>query len=83
MEWAEVRAKYPGWVVCPADVRNELIRHTFEWLHRTKAIEAVDPHSRGRFAYEAVWRAETALLPITGHEEILGRIADDASSMPR
>jgi hypothetical protein len=78
-EWAEVRTKYPGWVVCPADVRNELSRNTFEWLYRTNVIEAVEPRLRGRFAYEVVWRAETALLPIAGHEAILENIVDDAS----
>lgn len=78
-EWAKVRTKYPGWVICPADVRNELSRNTFEWLYRTNVIEAMEPQLRGCFAYEVVWRAETAFLPVAGHEVILEKIVGDAS----
>ncbi len=79
-EWAEARRSYPGWAVCPREVRDELRRHTYDWLANSKVVESANPLLRGRFAYEATWRIETALLPVTGYENLLVRILDDPSS---
>ncbi len=78
-EWTSARLLYPGWAVCPHDVRDELVRNTVNALTNAKALLLMETKDRGRIVFEAAWRMDIAFVPIgTWAKAIEEAVADVA-----
>jgi len=79
-EWAEARGAYPGWAICPPDLRRELKMDTVHALQNRAALAAMSPADRAKLCYETAWRLDMALLPVGTWETELAEAVEDASS---
>lgn len=63
-EWRRQRDLYPGWVILPEDLRNDLWEWTRPWIGYVSSsddlLELVDLE----FAFELNWRMQRCLCPI-------------------
>jgi hypothetical protein len=63
--WEEERVSYPGWFVCPPNIRQEIARTTINALWSMKStLEQLPLKDRGRAAFEAAWRLDKAFVPV-------------------
>jgi hypothetical protein len=76
-EWASSRLRYPGWVVCPPRMREELKQDTFHMLRNRNALAAMTSKDRGRIVFEVAWRLDTALLPVGTWLKAIEATAED------
>jgi len=79
-EWALARSAYPGWAVCPPDLREQIKSDTVHALQNRKALRSMSRHDRARLCYEAAWRLDTALLPIGTWETEFAEAVEDVSA---
>lgn len=64
-QWESERLSYPGWAVCPADIRSTAKHETIDRLFPIKRIfDQMPPQSRGRLIFECAWRLETFFVPL-------------------
>jgi hypothetical protein len=75
------REKYPGWLICPASLRQNL-RHDGDeaWLLRTSVLDLFELPRRAEILYEFLWRHTIGFRPLS--ETITKTITDtlDAST---
>jgi hypothetical protein len=62
--WEKDRKSYPGWLICPAGLRDELDFGINVCQTNELAIKALPLRRQAEILYEIVWRKETALSPI-------------------
>ena len=68
--WTHNRNLYPGWLVAPASVRQDISSKTNEWEpHILGALPHFPPVQRLKSIRELVWRRETLLEPISSQLE--------------
>ena len=79
-QWASARSAYPGWVVCPPDLRREIKLDTVHALQNRNALVSMSSHDRARICYETAWRLDTALLPIGTWETELAEAVENPSA---
>ena len=78
--WTHNRNLYPGWLVVPASVRQDISSNTNKWeLHILRALPHFPPAQRLKSIRELVWRREILAEPISlqlesAAEEILNAI---------
>lgn len=58
------REKYPGWLVCPPDIRRRLENQIDHPYPNAKNIPAMRKDSRERLLYEIAWRHQTSMAPV-------------------
>ncbi len=68
--WRKDRESYPGWLICPASRRRDLLFETDPVQITHEVVDAVPEECRDEIVYEIFWRYRTAL----GH--IDERLAD-------
>lgn len=65
VDWEQQRVAYPGWVVCPPQIRSRLQSDTIHASFSMKAvITDLAPRDRGRMVFETVWRLDTSFTPL-------------------
>lgn len=79
-EWAKARVSYPGWAICPPDLRRELKMDTVHAFQNMGALAAMPPTDRAKLCYETAWRLDTALLPVRQWETELTEVVENAST---
>jgi len=63
--WQPERERYPGWIVCPHEKRDELRSGTdISPMPSSEILGHIDPRRRPRILYELAWRFDTAFWPI-------------------
>jgi hypothetical protein len=63
--WRADRDSYPGWLVCPARLREQLRHSTHHFgLLRQSSLDKLSPLRRAEILYELAWRHATAFWPI-------------------
>ncbi|BCF89100.1 hypothetical protein PPGU16_21670 [Paraburkholderia largidicola] len=64
--WKEDRQRYPGWLVCPSEIRRSLQTDMPEaWLYRPEALKTLNLQERAEALYELAWRRTTSNKPMT------------------
>ena len=63
-EWRRQRGLYPGWVVLPDDLRNDLWQRTWPWIDYVSSGEDFPELVDLEFAFELNWRTQKCLCPI-------------------
>ena len=63
-EWRRQRGLYPGWVVLPEDLRNDLWQRTWPWIDYVSPGEDFPELVDLEFAFELNWRMQKCLCPI-------------------
>ena len=63
-EWKDERELYPGWLVMPAESRENLWLYTTYWIEYIKYIEKLEPPYDLYLLYELNWRIEKMLMPL-------------------
>ena len=63
-EWRRQRGLYPGWVVLPEDLRNDLWQRTWPWIDYVSSGEDFPELVDLEFAFELNWRMQKCLCPI-------------------
>jgi len=59
------RLSYPGWLVCPRHLRQQLqYGGSEQWLWRKDVFDAIAPARRAEILYELVWRRTIGFLPL-------------------
>ncbi len=59
--WRSDRLQYPGWLICPHQLRTALEWNVDEaWLLRPEALKVLSCTERAEILYEFVWRRTTA-----------------------
>ncbi|MGE4497545.1 MAG: SIR2 family protein [Deferribacterales bacterium] len=58
--WKEQRLSYPGWIIVPEGIRNNLFRAT----HYKRKQSSFENITFFKYAYELVWRLEKSLCPL-------------------
>jgi hypothetical protein len=82
-KWAQQRASYPGWAVCPDGIRLDL-KHSTSRLELNKAaLQALEKAERGRLVFELTWRLDTALLSMPEWmQEEAEKLTEDPTCWP-
>lgn len=63
--WSQQRADYPGWAICPDDIRTQLKYSTVSHAELNQnALQQLNEREQSAFVFELVWRLDTALLSI-------------------
>ena len=63
-EWRRQRGLYPGWVVLPEDLRNDLWQRTRSWIDYISSDDDLLGFVDLKFAFELTWRMQKCLCPI-------------------
>ena len=63
-EWRRQRGLYPGWVVLPEDLRNDLWVRTLPWIDYVSSDDDLPELVDLEFAFELNWRMQKCLCPI-------------------
>jgi hypothetical protein len=64
--WRQDRSRYPGWLVCPQELRGRLQTDMDEaWIFRPEALLKLNLQERTDALYELAWRRTTAGKPMT------------------
>ena len=63
-EWRRQRDLYPGWVVLPEDLRNNLWEQTRPWIDYVSSSDDLPELVDLEFAFELNWRMQKCLCPI-------------------
>lgn len=63
-EWRRQRGLYPGWVVLPEDLRNDLWERTRPWIDYVSSSGDLPELVDLEFAFELNWRMQKCLCPI-------------------
>ena len=63
-EWRRQRDLYPGWVVLPEDIRNNLWERTRPWIDYVSSSDDLPEFVDLEFAFELNWRMQRCLCPI-------------------
>ena len=59
------RMSYPGWLVCPSEIRRVIHRVPDEaWCLRAGVLEKFGVNPRAKILFEFVWRRKTAFHPL-------------------
>ena len=74
--WRHQRSRYPGWVVMPGDLRQDLWRQTQNWLSKVSEMsseerEALETPNDLDLAFELAWRLDRCLFPLIGEAPVL------------
>lgn len=63
--WRQDRSRYPGWLVCPKELRGRLQTDMDEaWIFRPEALQKLSLQQRTDALYELAWRQTTAGKPM-------------------
>jgi hypothetical protein len=63
--WSQQRKTFPGWAICPQDVRGRLNRSVTAILPNIRdALARLPAIDRGRIVFECLWRLDAALWPV-------------------
>ena len=63
--WQKEREDYPGWVIVPNSLRNDLWMRTQNWIKYSSDLEEFLLSQSGLdYCYELLWRIEKSLYPI-------------------
>ena len=63
-EWRRQRGLYPGWVVLPEDLRNDLWVRTLPWIGYVSSSNDFPELVDLEFVFELNWRMQKCLCPI-------------------
>ncbi|RQM51006.1 SIR2 family protein [Paraburkholderia bannensis] len=64
--WRQDRSRYPGWLVCPRELRERLQTDMDEaWIFRPEALLKLTHQERTDALYELAWRRTTSGKPMT------------------
>ncbi|MDR6205366.1 SIR2 family NAD-dependent protein deacylase [Paraburkholderia graminis] len=64
--WRQDRSRYPGWLVCPQELRGRLQTDMDEaWIFRPDALLKLNLQERTDALFELAWRRTTAGKPMT------------------
>ena len=63
-EWQRQRSSYPGWVVLPEDLRNDLWGRTRPWIDYVSSSDDLPEFVDLKFVFELNWRMQKCLCPI-------------------
>ncbi len=66
--WRKDQEVYPGWIVAPANEREQLWANTREWTDYLPDLNVVPHNLALEFAFELVWRMEKSLCPILNNQ---------------
>jgi hypothetical protein len=62
-KWRAERETYPGWLVCPAEMRSTLRHATGDVTLSHQVFEHLPADRRSRVIYELTWRLDKTFLP--------------------
>ncbi|MET4425776.1 SIR2 family protein [Bradyrhizobium sp. RT3a] len=59
------RENYPGWLICPAHLRQSIAyAGDAHWLVRKAVLDLLEPKLRGEALFEILWRRTVAFVPL-------------------
>jgi len=67
--WRHNRLLYPGWLIPPPRVRENLLRSTSDWSFAFREVGSLSPSERVLALGELAWRMERALYPLFAEHE--------------
>jgi len=78
--WRSDRESYPGWLICPGELRQELATALSQVLIKKACLEKLPPGRAAEVLYERLWRSNVAHRPVEPQlMDILQEIADPES----
>lgn len=75
------RDNYPGWLVCPAHLRQSIAyAGDAHWLVRKPVLDLLEPKARAEALFEILWRRTVAFAPLDMRlAEALAELVDNKS----
>lgn len=67
--WRRNRRLYPGWIVPPERIREDLHRELSQWSHEVRRLDLLSRWEMLAWLGEFAWRQELALLPLWSNLE--------------
>lgn len=78
-QWKTERTEYPGWLVCPYELRRKVLPQQEAWLLKSAVLDKIDASERVPLLSELLWRRTLSFAPL---DERLAECLTEALQKP-